>query len=63
MGEATKRITVDVPEALHRRAKMEAVRDGKTLSEVMRALLIEWVEQREKRVRGKEANAGTAAGG
>jgi Arc/MetJ-type ribon-helix-helix transcriptional regulator len=40
-----KRITVDVPIEFHRQVKRKALDEGKTVSEVVRVLLIEWLEK------------------
>lgn len=38
-GEPTKRLTVDVPEILHRRVKIQCAIQGVTLADVVRELL------------------------
>jgi hypothetical protein len=39
-GARTKRLTLDLPEALHRAIKVSAARDGVTMAEKLRALLL-----------------------
>ena len=39
--EPTKRLTLDVPESLHRRAKVGAAEHGTTLANIVRELLTE----------------------
>lgn len=38
-GEPTKRLTVDIPEPLHRRVKVQCAVQGVTLADVVRDLL------------------------
>ena len=39
-GTRTKRLTLDLPEALHRSIKVSAAQDGVTMAEKLRALLL-----------------------
>ena len=39
-GSRTKRLTLDLPEALHRSIKVSAAQDGVTMAEKLRALLL-----------------------
>ena len=45
MAELEKRITVKVPEALHRKVKAKAAMLGKSISDVLREYLEEWIEE------------------
>ena len=45
MPEQEKRITVRVPESLHRKIKVKAAMLDKTISDVLREFLEAWVEQ------------------
>ena len=42
--EQIKRITVKVPASLHHKVKVKAAIEGKTVSDVLRQYLIEWVK-------------------
>ena len=42
--ESKKKVVVEVPEELHRAARMKALLSDKSLSEVMREVLIMWTE-------------------
>jgi len=42
MAESEKRITVRVPESLHRKVKAKAAFVGKSVSDVLREYLREW---------------------
>jgi len=42
--EQEKRITVRVPESLHRKVKARAALEGKSVSDVLRDYLKEWVK-------------------
>ena len=44
MAETSKRITVRVPESLHRAVKAKAALEGKSVSDVIREYLIAWVK-------------------
>ncbi len=44
----TKRITIRVDEALHREVKAAAALEGKAVSEVVKALLKTWLEERKQ---------------
>ena len=44
MTEQEKRITVRVPASLHRRVKAKAALQGKSVSDVLRDFLLEWVK-------------------
>lgn len=44
MTEQEKRITVRVPESLHRKVKARAALEGKSVSDVLRDYLKEWVK-------------------
>ena len=39
-GTRTKRLTLDLPEGLHRAIKVSAAKDGVTMAEKLRALLL-----------------------
>lgn len=39
-GTRTKRLTLDLPEALHRAIKVSAAQDGMSMAEKLRALLL-----------------------
>jgi hypothetical protein len=39
-GVRTKRLTLDLPESLHRAIKVSAAQDGVTMAEKLRALLL-----------------------
>jgi hypothetical protein len=39
-GMRTKRLTLDLPEALHRAIKVSAAQDGMSMAEKLRALLL-----------------------
>ena len=45
MAEPEKRITVRVPESLHRKIKAKAALSGKSVSDVLREYLETWVEE------------------
>lgn len=45
MKEIEKRITVRVPESLHRKVKAKAALIGKSVSDVLREYLEAWVEE------------------
>jgi predicted HicB family RNase H-like nuclease len=47
MEGKTKRLTIDIPESLHRSLKMKAVDEGGTMAEVMRQLLIRQQVQKD----------------
>jgi predicted HicB family RNase H-like nuclease len=44
MTEQEKRITVRVAESLHRKVKARAALEGKSVSDVLRDYLVEWVK-------------------
>lgn len=39
--EAKKRITIDMPESMHRRIKLYSVHEGRTMNKILR----EWIEK------------------
>ena len=41
------RINVRIPESIKRRAKAQAALEGKTLSDVVRELLLAWLKEHE----------------
>ncbi len=43
-----KRITIRVDEALHREVKAAAALEGKSVSDVVKALLKAWLEERKQ---------------
>ena len=43
-----KRLTVDVSDDFHRRVKVKATQEGKTISDVLRELLQRWLEEEKK---------------
>ncbi len=43
--EQEKRITVRVPESLHRKVKAKSALVGKSVSDVLREYLTQWVEE------------------
>ena len=45
MVELEKRITVKVPETLHRKVKIKAATVGKSISDILREFLEAWVEE------------------
>jgi predicted HicB family RNase H-like nuclease len=45
MAELEKRITVKVTESLHRKVKVKAAIVGKSISDILREFLEEWVEE------------------
>ena len=45
MSDFEKRITVKVSENLHRKVKVKAAMMGKSISDVLREYLEEWVEE------------------
>jgi predicted HicB family RNase H-like nuclease len=45
MAELEKRITVKVTEGLHRQVKIKAAIVGKSISDILREFLEEWVEE------------------
>ncbi len=45
MADPEKRITVKVPETLHRRVKVKAAMLGKSISDVLREYLEAWIEE------------------
>jgi predicted DNA-binding protein len=51
MAEQEKRITVRVPESLHRRVKAKAALMGKTVSDVLREYLETWIEEEPPELR------------
>lgn len=47
--EKLKRLTIDIPEVLHRALKLEAVGQGTTMANLVRALLVERIERTSAR--------------
>ena len=47
MTDLTKRITVKVPEELHRRVKVKAALLGRSVSDIVRAYLEQWASDVE----------------
>jgi predicted HicB family RNase H-like nuclease len=45
VAESEKRITVRIPESLHRKVKAKAALSGKSISDVLREYLEAWVEE------------------
>jgi predicted HicB family RNase H-like nuclease len=45
MADLEKRITVKVTESLHRKVKVKAAIVGKSISDILREFLEEWVEE------------------
>lgn len=43
-----KRVTVIVPADIHKEAKIEAAKTGKSLSDIMRDLLFGWLKSKEQ---------------
>lgn len=41
-----KRLAVDLEEELHRRLKEMATREGKSVSEIVRQVITDWVKQK-----------------
>ena len=60
-SEHKRRVSVLVPEDLHRRARVKAVQEGISITAIVVRALAEYVG--EKRPRGKEANAETSTSG
>ena len=54
MKEAEKRITVRVPESLHRKVKANAALMGKTVSDILREYLEAFVKQEPPKSKKKE---------
>ncbi len=48
MQEKEKRITVKVPETLHRKIKAKAALMGKSISDILREYLEQWLRDSEK---------------
>ena len=42
-----KRLTIDIPESLHKSLKMRAVNEGATMAEIVRQLLIRRLVQKD----------------
>lgn len=47
MTDLTKRITVNVPEELHRRVKVKAALLGRSVSDILRTYLEQWASDVE----------------
>ena len=45
MAEQEKRITIKVPESLHRKVKAKAALLGRTVTDVLREYLEAWIEE------------------
>jgi len=45
MADLEKRITIKVSETLHRKVKVKAAMIGKSISDILREYLEEWVEE------------------
>jgi len=43
-----KRVTVTVGDELHHKVKLQAAKEGRTISDKLRELLIKWVEANEQ---------------
>jgi hypothetical protein len=54
MNENDKKLLVLIPKELHTRAKMQAVRSGKPLREVVEKLLAEWTAKQEQKPQQKK---------
>ena len=47
MQAGLRAVTVKVPDDRHRRLKMVAVREGKTITEIVNGLIEAWVSKKE----------------
>ena len=45
---ATRQLTARMPAELHRRVRLAAVADGRSLQEVVKTALVEWLARREE---------------
>jgi plasmid stability protein len=45
---AKKRITVDVPDEMHKSVKSEAAKEGRSLADIIRELLAAWLGKKEE---------------
>ena len=49
-----KRITINVPEELHRQARIEAARSGRSLSDIIREMVSAWLQEQDRKRGEKE---------
>ncbi len=62
MPSTKKVIAVRVPEDLHERARIKAVREKTSLQAVLLEALADWVKEDRRGTRAKEAHAQDASG-
>jgi plasmid stability protein len=49
-----KRITINVPQDLHRQARIEAARSGRSLSDILREMIDAWLQEQARKRGEKE---------